>query len=174
MRTEGYDTIANDQCVGQNPEYGASINYFLNEALQLLAGRDGYLHESPYYTDEDVIDLLSCQKEFNFKTGEQYMYLNTGYFLMGIIVGWASGMKMTEFAKKYITPDEKFRRIFQLTIEVSWDRAFKQPVYCGLRWGCIRSRRPGPIHLRAFATSKNFRPNQLRFLVFDFRAKFIL
>jgi hypothetical protein len=33
MRTEGYDTVANDQCMGQNPEYGASINYFLSEAL---------------------------------------------------------------------------------------------------------------------------------------------
>lgn len=72
------------------------------ETLQALAGRDGELHESPYYTDEDVIDLLSRQKELNFKTGEQYMYSNTGYFLMGIIVGRASGMKTTEFAKKYI------------------------------------------------------------------------
>ena len=34
------------------------------------------------YPDEEVIELISRQKELNFEPGEKYLYSNTGYFLL--------------------------------------------------------------------------------------------
>jgi len=66
--------------------------------LQGLAGRSG----GYFYTSQDIIDLLSRQRELNFRPGDEYSYSNSGYFLLAVIVGRASGMETSEFAKKYI------------------------------------------------------------------------
>jgi CubicO group peptidase (beta-lactamase class C family) len=66
--------------------------------LQGLAGRsDGY-----FYTSEEVVDLLSRQRELNFKPGSKYSYSNSGYFLLAEIVGRVSGMKASDYARKFI------------------------------------------------------------------------
>jgi len=66
--------------------------------LQGLAGRsDGY-----FYTSAEVVDLLSRQKELNFKPGRKYSYSNSGYFLLAEIVGRVSGMKTRDYARKFI------------------------------------------------------------------------
>jgi len=66
--------------------------------LQGLAGRSG----GYFYTYQEVVDLLSRQKGLNFKPGDEYSYSNSGYFFLAEIVGRVSGMKTSEFAKKYI------------------------------------------------------------------------
>ena len=66
--------------------------------LQGLAGRSG----GYFYTSSEVVDLLSRQKELNFRPGDRYSYSNSGYFLLAEIVRRVSGMKTSEFAKKYI------------------------------------------------------------------------
>lgn len=66
--------------------------------LQGLAGRSG----GYFYTSQDVVDLFSRQKELNFKPGDEYSYSNSGYFLLAEIVARVSGMKTSEFAKKYV------------------------------------------------------------------------
>lgn len=66
--------------------------------LQGLAGRsDGY-----FYTSQEVVDLLSRQKELNFKPGSEYSYSNSGYFLLAEIVGSVTGMKPSDYAEKFI------------------------------------------------------------------------
>jgi CubicO group peptidase (beta-lactamase class C family) len=53
-------------------------------------------------TQEDVLDLVSRQKELNFKPGEMYYYSNTGFTLMAIIVQRVSGKSLREFADEHI------------------------------------------------------------------------
>ena len=93
--------------VPELPEYGTPIairhlihhTSGLRDYLTLLdiAGIDfGFFHQ------QDVLDLISRQKELNFDPGEEYLYSNSGYFLLGIIVERASGKTLREFAEKNI------------------------------------------------------------------------
>jgi CubicO group peptidase (beta-lactamase class C family) len=93
--------------VPELPEYGIPITIRhlihhtsgLRDYLTLLdiAGIDfGSFHQ------QDVLDLISRQKELNFVPGEEYLYSNSGYFLLGIIVERASGKTLREFAEKNI------------------------------------------------------------------------
>jgi CubicO group peptidase (beta-lactamase class C family) len=72
------------------------------EALMELAGRDGETIKVPFYTDQDAIDMIVRQKKLNFAPGQRYSYSNTNYFLLAEVVGRASGMRTSEFAKQYM------------------------------------------------------------------------
>lgn len=72
------------------------------ESLMELAGRDGATIKVPFYTDQDAIDMIVRQKRLNFAPGERYSYSNTNYFLLAEVVGRVSGMKTSDFAKKYM------------------------------------------------------------------------
>lgn len=54
------------------------------------------------YSDEDFIELLARQKNLNFKPGEQFLYSNSGYVLMAIIVKRATGKSLAQFAEENI------------------------------------------------------------------------
>ena len=54
------------------------------------------------YSDEDFLGLLARQKELNFRPGEQFLYSNSGYVLMAIIVKRASGKSLAQFAEENI------------------------------------------------------------------------
>jgi len=93
--------------VPELPEYGTPITIRhlihhtsgLRDYLTLLdiAGMNfGFFHQ------QDVLDLISRQKGLNFDPGEEYLYSNSGYFLLGIIVERASGKTLREFAEKNI------------------------------------------------------------------------
>lgn len=53
-------------------------------------------------TEEEILDLLSRQKALNFPPGDQYMYSNSGYFLLAVIVKRVSGLSLREFAEENI------------------------------------------------------------------------
>ncbi|MFT5266458.1 MAG: hypothetical protein ACI8YQ_005223, partial [Polaribacter sp.] len=55
-----------------------------------------------YYTDDNVMKWLINQTDLNFAPGEEYLYSNSGYWLLGQIVKKVAGMNMAEFAKKEI------------------------------------------------------------------------
>ena len=89
------------------PDYGLPITIRnlihhtsgLRDYLTLLdiAGFDfGSFHE------EDVLELIARQKELNFKPGEEYLYSNSGYFLLGIIIKRVSGKTLREYAEESI------------------------------------------------------------------------
>ncbi len=63
-----------------------------------LAGRD----YADAMLEEEVIELLTRQKALNFSPGDQYLYSNSGYFLLAEIVKRASGMTLRAFAEKNI------------------------------------------------------------------------
>ena len=51
-----------------------------------LLGLAGWRYSKDLITDEDVMSVMTRQKELNFKPGERHVYCNTGYTLMGLIV----------------------------------------------------------------------------------------
>jgi len=54
------------------------------------------------YHEDDVLELIARQKELNFKPGEEYLYSNSGYFLLAVIVERASGKSLREYAEENI------------------------------------------------------------------------
>ena len=55
-----------------------------------------------FYTPKDSVELLSRQKGLNFLPGEEHLYSNSGYFLLGVIVERASGKSLNDFAQTHI------------------------------------------------------------------------
>lgn len=53
-------------------------------------------------TKQDALDILARQKVPLFAAGSDYVYSNTGYFLLGIIVERVSGTSLREFARDRI------------------------------------------------------------------------
>jgi len=60
------------------------------------------LGDDDYYTDDDVMQWLTHQTELNFQPGEEHLYSNSGYWLLGQIVNKAAGMPMADYAAKEI------------------------------------------------------------------------
>ncbi len=93
--------------VPEMPDYGDPITVRhlihhtsgLRDYLTLLniAGIDfGTFHM------DDVLELISRQKELNFKPGEEFLYSNSGYFLLAVIVERVSGLSLREYAQRNI------------------------------------------------------------------------
>jgi CubicO group peptidase (beta-lactamase class C family) len=49
-----------------------------------------------------LLDLIARQRELNFRPNDEYLYSNSGYTLLGIIVKRASGKSLAEFSKENI------------------------------------------------------------------------
>jgi CubicO group peptidase (beta-lactamase class C family) len=62
----------------------------------------GWRYSQDLITDDDVMSVLVHQKALNFKPGEKYMYSNTGFTLLAIIVKRVSGTSLREFTTKNI------------------------------------------------------------------------
>jgi CubicO group peptidase (beta-lactamase class C family) len=62
----------------------------------------GWRYSQDLITDDDVMSVLVRQRALNFKPGEKYMYSNSGFTLLAIIVKRVSGMSLREFTTKNI------------------------------------------------------------------------
>ncbi|MCI0693033.1 beta-lactamase family protein [candidate division KSB1 bacterium] len=90
------------------PEYGKPITIRhlvhhtsgIRDYLTLweLSGRS-YLD---YMPEQAVLDMICRQKELNFTPGEQHLYSNSCYFLLGVIVKRIFGKTLREFAHENI------------------------------------------------------------------------
>jgi len=58
--------------------------------------------EDDYYQDSDIMSWLVNQKELNFSPGEEHLYSNSGYWLLGQIANKVSGMNMAVYAQQKI------------------------------------------------------------------------
>jgi CubicO group peptidase (beta-lactamase class C family) len=66
--------------------------------LLAFAGRDaGTIH-----SEKEIIDLIAHQKGLNNVPGEAYLYSNTNYFLLGVVVKRAAGKSLAQFAAENI------------------------------------------------------------------------
>jgi len=90
------------------PEYAKKIT--VRHLLNHTSGIRDYLtiaylkglQDNDFYTDKDVMRWLTNQTELNFDPGEEYVYSNSGYWLLGQIVNQVSEMSMADFAMQEI------------------------------------------------------------------------
>lgn len=54
------------------------------------------------FSDEEAIALIAAQRETNFAPGDEYLYSNSGYFLLAQLVERASGKTLREYAEEKI------------------------------------------------------------------------
>jgi CubicO group peptidase (beta-lactamase class C family) len=92
----------------QFPDYGhtITIRHLLHHTsgireyamLLLLAGKRWINH----YPLEDIMDLITRQKKLNNKPGDEHIYSNSGYFLLGLLVQRVSGKSLGDFFRQNI------------------------------------------------------------------------
>jgi len=61
--------------------------------LAYLSGKSN----DDFYTPEETVAMIARQKGLNFTPGDEHLYSNSGYFLLGIIVSRVSGKSLDAF-----------------------------------------------------------------------------
>lgn len=97
-----------DQFFPDFPSYAKNIN--ISHLLHHTSGLRDFtqityltgLRPDDYYDDTDIMGWISQQQALNFEPGEQHMYSNSGYWLLGRIVEKASGMSLAKYAEQTI------------------------------------------------------------------------
>lgn len=97
------------QFIPELPDYGARItlrhllthtsglrDFF--EMLILARGR----FEEDRITNADMMDIVTRQKSLNFTPGTEFLYSNTGYALLEVVVSRVSGKSLRDFAAERI------------------------------------------------------------------------
>ncbi len=89
------------------PDFGAPIliRHFLNHTSGLrsqwpmlsLAGRPP---GQAVHTIDEILELVSGYKELNFKPGDEYLYNNTAFTLLSVVVARVSGKSFSEFCEE--------------------------------------------------------------------------
>jgi len=90
------------------PDFGKTIT--LQQLANHTSGLRGYLgllaltgwRYEDVLTNEQVLKLLYNQNKLNNKPGEEFLYINSGYFLLAMAIERASGMSFSEYAKRNI------------------------------------------------------------------------
>ena len=110
LEKEGKLSIDDDvrKYIPELPDYGKKIT-ILN-LLNHTSGLRDYLalfdiagvNIDSVTTDEDALALILRQKGLNFAPGSEYLYSNTGFFLLSVIVERVSGKSLREFAAENI------------------------------------------------------------------------
>jgi CubicO group peptidase (beta-lactamase class C family) len=93
--------------VPQLPDYGRLIT--IRHMIHHTSGLRDYLTlmsmaDMPYgdeYEPEDIIELAARQEELNFDPGDEYLYSNTGYFLIPVIIERVTGQSIREYAEEH-------------------------------------------------------------------------
>ncbi len=65
-------------------------------SLLLMAG---WRWEADVVKQEDVLDITSRQKALNFAPGDEYLYSNTGYTLLAVVIERITGTTLREYAE---------------------------------------------------------------------------
>ncbi len=93
--------------VPEVPDFGTPIT--LRHLVHHVSGiRDqwsllsmaGWRWEADVVTQRDVLDIISRQTALNFEPGERYLYSNTGFTLLAVVVERVTGTSLREFARE--------------------------------------------------------------------------
>jgi CubicO group peptidase (beta-lactamase class C family) len=95
--------------VPELPDFGAPVTLRqlvyhtsgLRDQWELL-GLAGWRYSLDLITDDDVLSVMSRQKDLNFPPGSKHMYSNTGYTLLAQVVKRVSGQSFREFTTSRI------------------------------------------------------------------------
>lgn len=89
------------------PDYGTpvTLRQMLNHTSGLrdwgnVAELGGWPRGTRVYTQADVLRLAARQRALNFEPGAEYLYSNTNYTLVAIVVERVSGMPFAEFTRR--------------------------------------------------------------------------
>lgn len=95
--------------VPELPDYGQRVRlrHMLNHTSGfrdwgVIAALEGWPRGSRTHTHTHVLDIVQRQRALNFPPGSQYLYSNTNYNLLAIIVDRVSGMPFAEFTRRSI------------------------------------------------------------------------
>lgn len=95
--------------VPELPDFGSRITlrHLANHTSGIrdqwaLLGLAGWRYSRDLITDDDVLALLSRQKDLNFRPGERHLYSNSGYTLLAMVVSRVSGKSFREFTAERI------------------------------------------------------------------------
>lgn len=95
--------------VPEVPDYGYTITlqHLMNHTSGLkdwgsIADIAGWPRGSKAYANNDALQIISRQQNLNNKPGDEFIYSNSNYNLLAIIVDRASGTSLAEFSKKYL------------------------------------------------------------------------
>ena len=111
LAQEGKISLDDDvhKYVTELPDFGApiTIRQLVHHTSGLrdqwaLLGLAGWRYSLDLITDDDVLDVISRQKELNFTPGAEYVYCNTGFTLLAQIVKRVSSESLREFTLKRI------------------------------------------------------------------------
>src|ERR1700722_8129987 len=96
------------QFIPELPHYGVPVT--VRSMLHHLSGLRSYtdlfdlagVPETDLTTDDDALALIARQKTLNFAPGRQYLYSDTNYLLLALVVRRLSGLTLREFARTRI------------------------------------------------------------------------
>jgi CubicO group peptidase (beta-lactamase class C family) len=94
--------------VPELPDYGTPVS--LRRMLHHQSGLPSYtdlfdlagVPEADLTTDDDALALIARQRTLNFPPGRQYLYSDTNYFLLALVVQRVSGQSLRAFAQRRI------------------------------------------------------------------------
>lgn len=93
------------QYIPELPRYGKKITVRhliyhtsgIRDQWELL-GLAGWRYPDDLFTQQDVLDIVVRQKALNFNPGDEWLYSNSGYSLLAMIVERVSGKSLREFS----------------------------------------------------------------------------
>jgi CubicO group peptidase (beta-lactamase class C family) len=93
--------------VPELPDFGMPIliRHFLNHTSGLrsqwpLMELSGRPTGRAAHTVDEILELVARMKELNFNPGDEYLYCNTGYTLLGVVVARVSGKSLDAFCQE--------------------------------------------------------------------------
>lgn len=94
--------------IAEMPKYDSPIT--VRQLIYHTSGLRDYIglmglagvRQEDYYDQDDVLELMMRQKHLNFKPGSEFLYSNTGYVLLSLIVQKVSGKSLRAFADENI------------------------------------------------------------------------
>lgn len=90
------------------PDYASGIT--LKHLLHHTSGIRDYLilmefsgyGKMDWYSDEEALEVLARQRALNFEPGTDFLYSNSGYFLLSKVIERATGQTLAEYAEEYL------------------------------------------------------------------------
>jgi CubicO group peptidase (beta-lactamase class C family) len=90
------------------PDYGKTVS--IRDLLHHTSGIRDYLglmylaglRDDDWFTDDEVVATVARQKATNFEPGSEYLYSNSGYFLISQVVKRATGLTLRDYAQEHL------------------------------------------------------------------------
>lgn len=95
--------------VPEVPDFGETITlrHLANHTSGIrdqwnLLAMAGWRFEADVITQDDVLEITSRQEALNFPVGAEYLYSNTGFTLLAVVVERVSGQTLKEFTQERV------------------------------------------------------------------------